>query len=194
MRSAWLLLLVLALPSGAATLDKLIAADKLRVTSWLEPAEGIVVGQEVRLLIEVSTPRWFAGGTRIASPEVDSLVTLRRNDFAINLSRREAGDTWVIQRWELELYPQREGDFRLPPVTLQLAVNDEDAGIVRGEVQTAPLAFSTAIPAAMRGIERELEWLTSMRHWKSASAWTAFPPRWCVGMRSREFWRSGLPM
>lgn len=156
MRAAWLLLWLLALPSSAATLAELLAADKLRVTSWVEPAEGIVVGQEVRLLIEVSTPRWFAGGTRITAPEVDGLVTLRRNDFAINLSRRENGDTWVIQRWELELYPQREGSFSLPPVTLQLAVNDEDAGIVRGDIQTGALAFSAATPAAMREIDRWL--------------------------------------
>lgn len=156
MRAACLVLLLLSLPAGAATLEGLLAADKLRVTTWLEPAEGIVLGQEVRLVIEVSTPRWFAGGTRITAPETDGLVILRRNDFAVNLSRREAGDTWVIQRWELELYPQREGAFRLPPVSLQLAVNDEDAGIVRGEIQTEALGFSAATPAAMRGLERWL--------------------------------------
>lgn len=156
MRTGWLMLLLLALPSSAATLDELRAADKLRVSTWVEPEAGIVLGQEVRLVIEVSTPRWFAGGTRIKAPEVDGLVILRRNDFAINLSRREGADTWVIQRWELELYPQREGNFALPPVRLQLAVNDEDAGIVRGEIQTGPLAFSAATPEAMRGIERWL--------------------------------------
>jgi hypothetical protein len=150
------LLLLLALPAAAETLDSLANADKLRVASWLEPAEGIVVGQEVRLVIEVSTPRWFAGGTRITAPEVDGVVILRRNEFALNLSRREAGNTWVVQRWEHELYPQRGGNFSLPPILLELAVNDADAGIVRGQLQTGPLAFSATVPAAMTGLERWL--------------------------------------
>ena len=145
------LLLLLALPASAGTLDSLLAEDRLRVASWLEPAEEIVVGQEVRLVIEVSTPRWFAGGTRIGAPEIDGLVVLRRNEFALNLSRREAGDTWVVQRWELELYPQRSGEFALPPIQLELAVNDAEAGILRGQVQTEPLAFRVQLPAAMAG-------------------------------------------
>lgn len=155
MRILWLLLL-LALPASAGPLDSLLADDRLRVTSWLEPAQDVAVGQELRLVIEVSTPRWFAGGTRINTPEVDGLVVLRRNEFALNLSRREAGDTWVVQRWELELYPQRSGEFALPPIALELAVNDADAGIVRGEVQTVPLDFRAVLPAAMAGSGRWL--------------------------------------
>jgi hypothetical protein len=150
------LLLLLALPATATTLEELAAADKLRIDSWLEPIENIATGQEVRLVIEVSTPRWFAGGTRITAPEVNGVVVLRRNEFALNLSRREEGVTWVVQRWELELYPQREGDFTLPPLQLELAVNDADAGIVRGELLTRPLAFSASTPAAMAGLERWL--------------------------------------
>jgi hypothetical protein len=151
MRGLSLLLLCLALPAGAADLETLVAADKLRVTSWLEPVRDIAVGQEVKLAIEVSTPRWFAGGTRITPPEVDGVVILRRNEFAFNISRREAGTTWVVQRWELELYPQRAGTFRLPPVALELAVNDADAGIVRGTVLTDTLAFDARVPPAMEG-------------------------------------------
>ncbi len=151
-----MLLLLLAPTCLADGLDTLLAEDRLRISSWLQPAENIVQGQEVRLLIEVSTPRWFAGGTGIKAPEVPGLLILRRNEFAVNLSRREAGATWVVQRWQLELYPQREGAFELPPVTLALAVNDATLGIVRGTVETGPQAFSVAVPAAMAGVSRWL--------------------------------------
>ncbi len=152
-----LLLLVLFAPSCLATgLDTLLAEDRLRIRSWLQPAEGIVQGQEVRLLIEVSTPRWFAGGTGIKAPDVPGLLIMRRNEFAVNLSRREAGVTWVVQRWQLELYPQREGNFSVPPVALTLAVNDADLGIVRGTVETGPLTFAASVPAVLADTPRWL--------------------------------------
>ncbi len=150
----WLCLLLLwTQPAAATTVDELMKDDKLRLSSRLEPAEGIVVGQEVRMLIEVSTPRWFAGGTRIALPEVDNLVVLRRDEFATNLSRREQGVTWVVQQWQLELYPQRAGRYFVPAVTLELAVNDAEAGIVRGRLQTEPLTLEALIPEALRGLD-----------------------------------------
>ena len=156
-----LLLTLLALHaagSWATGLDELTAADKLRLRAWVTPEDNIVVGQEVRMIIEISTPRWFAGGTRITLPDVDNVVVLRRNEFATNLSRREGDTTWVVQQWQLELYAQRPGRFLVPPVALELAVNDADAGIVRGSMATETLSFSAAVPAALQGVE---SWLAA---------------------------------
>jgi hypothetical protein len=135
------------------TLDTLIESGQLRLDSWLEPAGDVVVGQEVQLTIEVSTQRWFAGGTTIRHPDVENLVVLRRDDFANNLSRREGAITWVIQRWNLELYPQVAGRFQLPPLELELAVNDASAGVVSGSLKTAPIAFDARIPAVLEKVE-----------------------------------------
>jgi hypothetical protein len=148
----WLLLLLLAPCVGATTLQQLMDEDQLRLNSWLTPASDIVPGQEVQLTIEISTRRWFAGGTRIKLPEVPQLVVLQRDQFANNLSRREEGGTWVIQRWHLELYPQRAGEFEVPPINLELAVNDARAGIVQGKLVSKALAFSAVLPAALQGI------------------------------------------
>ena len=152
------LLLVMTAPAAATTLDSLMAEDKLRLRAWLGPEGDLVVGQEVRLTIEIATPRWFAGGTRIKAPEVPNLVVLRRNDFATNLSRRENGATWVLQQWQLELYPQRPGRYTIPPVALELAVNDAEAGIVRGTLMTPALEFETSIPAALEALD---EWFAT---------------------------------
>ena len=54
----------------ATSLEGLLESDQLRLRSWLQPEADIVVGEEVRLTIEVATRRWFAGGTRIRPPEV----------------------------------------------------------------------------------------------------------------------------
>jgi hypothetical protein len=153
-RTGFLLLLVmLAAPAGASTLQQLMAEDKLRLTSWLSPPESIVIGQEVRLIIEVSTPRWFAGGTRIVLPEVADAVVLRRNEFATNISRREGATTWVVQQWQLELYPQQPGRYRVPEIDLGLAVNDADHGIVRGALATTSLEFVAVVPDILAGVD-----------------------------------------
>ena len=94
---------LLAANCQAASLQDLVDRGDLRVRSWLTPAEDIVVGQEVQLTIEVSTQRWFAGGTRIETPEIPNLVILRRDQFANNLNQREGAVSWVMQRWNLQL-------------------------------------------------------------------------------------------
>ena len=135
------------------TLADLQAADQLRLRIWLEPLGSVVVGEEVQVAIEVATRRWFAGGTRIRLPEVDGLIILRRDQFATNQSRREGEVTWVVQQWHLELYPQRAGNFTLPALSLELAVNDATAGVVRGSVETEALSFAARIPAALSELE-----------------------------------------
>jgi hypothetical protein len=137
-----------------------MAEDRLRLNAWLEPETDIVVGQEVRMTVELATPRWFAGGTRITLPEINHVIVFSRNQFATNFSRREGATTWVVQRWQLELYPQTAGRFRVPPLAVELAVNDAEAGIVRGRVNSPPLEFSASVPAALAATG---EWLATPR-------------------------------
>jgi hypothetical protein len=153
--------LLLAVSGGLAwstTLDSLLGSDQLRLQARLQPEQGVVVGQEVRLTVEVATRRWFAGGTRLRPPDIPNLVILQRDQFATNQTRREAGTTWVVQQWHLELYPRRAGTFELPPVTVSLAINDAEAGVVSGELQTPPLAFTAGIPPGAEAID---DWLAT---------------------------------
>lgn len=161
MKLKWLLVPYLSLLStlcGATTLQELMQGDQLRLRSWLQPAQTIVVGEEVKLIIEVSTRRWFAGGTRIQHPEIAHLVVLQRDQFATNLSRQEQGHTWVVQQWALELYPQQAATFKVPSLRLELAVNDAKAGIVRGSLQTQALEFVATVPELLAGVE---SWLAT---------------------------------
>lgn len=159
-RLAVIFSLLVALPVTAGTLQSLMSEDRLRLRAWLTPETEIVVGQEVRLTLELSTPRWFAGGTRIALPEIRNAIVLRRNQFATNFSRREGGTTWVVQQWQIELYPQAARQFRVPPLTLELAVNDAQAGIVRGQIESQPLEFTASIPTALQAVDA---WLATPR-------------------------------
>ena len=103
-----------------SSIEELEASGHLHIESALTPQNGIVPGQKVTLTLEIATDRWFAGGTRIGIPEVPGLVILQTEQFASNASETHNGQTWAIQRWTLDVFPQRAGDFTIGPIPLQL--------------------------------------------------------------------------
>ena len=160
MRAA-LLILLLGLPllTLADSLDELLASGELDIQTSITPAQGAVPGQHMRLTIEVATQRWFSGGTRIRLPEAPGLIILQTDQFAANASERRGATTWVIQRWGLDIFPQRAGSFTVPPVELQIQVNTA-AGNVSGSTQTEAQSFEVVMPAALEEAE---SWVAAPR-------------------------------
>lgn len=136
----------------ATTVAELQAASRLQVRTWLTPADDIVPGQQVRLTLEIATDRWFAGGTRLEIPEVPGLVILQTDNFAANASESRQGQSWVIQRWTLEVYPQRDANFSLPPIIASVSINN-DGETVQGQLSGPALEFSARRPEALQRAE-----------------------------------------
>jgi hypothetical protein len=156
--SLWTLAIGCSSLTFGNSIEALEASGRLRIESALTPQAHIVPGQKVTLTIEIATDRWFSGGTRIGIPEVPGLVILQTEQFASNASENHKGETWAIQRWTLDIFPQRAGDFTLEPIPVQLQVNSGAEGDIQGEVHSPPLHFSASIPASLAGI----------RHWVAA--------------------------
>lgn len=131
------------------TLATLLSEGSLQVASTISPSAAVVPGQKLNMQLEIATARWFGGGTRIALPEVPGLVMLQTESFASNSSEQRMGATWVVQRWTLDVYPQRAGQFTIPPLIVTLTVNDETAGNIEGEIEAPGVSFSAAIPEAL---------------------------------------------
>ena len=145
-----LLLVLISQPSWAeGELEQLLADGKLTIKSRLDHRGILVPGQRAKMIIEVATSNWFNGGTRIRLPEVSGLVILQTDQFAANASETRNGTTWVVQRWTIDLYPQRAGDFTVPPMTLTLKVNGGELGNLEGEATSPALAFSVSLPASL---------------------------------------------
>jgi hypothetical protein len=147
-----MLAFALLAPLAAAesrTLATLVSERSLQVASTISPSTAVVPGQKLKLQLEIATARWFGGGTRIALPEVPGLVILQTESFASNSSEQRMGATWVMQRWTLDVYPQRAGQFTIPPLTVTLSVNDETAGNIKGEIEVPGVSFTAAIPEAL---------------------------------------------
>ncbi|MCX2979721.1 hypothetical protein EYC98_02460 [Halieaceae bacterium IMCC14734] len=152
-----LLVLLLLVWHGTATaksLEDLLQSGELEINSWIKPNASIVVGQELELTVEIATQRWFSGGTRLKLPEAPGLIVLRRDQFANNLNRTKNGVSWVAQRWTIQLYAQREGEFNVPGIELELAVNDASAGIIRGTTRSEALSFQALLPPGLSAADR----------------------------------------
>ncbi len=153
-RLAPLLLVLCVFGAGASDDDiaALLREGRLTIASDIRPAAGVVPGQKLTLEIEIATDSWFSGGTRIRVPEVPGLVILQTGQFAANATEQRGGATWVVQRWALDVYPQRAGTFTVGPVALQLAVGGS-AGTVEGGATSPPVSFSAALPESLKAVD-----------------------------------------
>ena len=137
--------------SGAAAgqLEELRRAGRLDISAGIQPTTGIVPGQRARLTLEIATDRWFTGGTRISIPEVPGLVILQTEQFASNASETRDGQTWVIQRWTLDVFAQRAGSFTIPPIALQLQVNADEQGDIQGQTFSPQTRMDVTLPDSL---------------------------------------------
>ena len=146
-------MLACCLPALATTVADLQAEGRLQLRSWLVPARDIAPGQQLKLNLEIATDRWFTGGTRIQIPEVPGLVILQTDSFASNSSEQRNGQSWVVQRWSLEVYPQRAGNFSIPPLNARIKVSAEGGDSVTGQVTGPALEFSVTRPDALARVD-----------------------------------------
>ncbi|MGR5359556.1 BatD family protein [Vibrio mediterranei] len=146
-------LLMFSVQSNATmTLNELERAGGVEIKSWLSKgaaaAEPAAIREQVILYIEVSTPRWFTGGTRISAFGMPDLIVKQRNQLATNYTERKNGQTWSRQRWEITLYPQQSGEYRLPKVPVRIQVSAPDGTNVQGTLYTKPMSLFTQLPDA----------------------------------------------
>ena len=153
--SKWMLLVTMLFSAWLAASDEALQQQlnngELQINSWVEPADA-AVSQQVELIIEVATQRWFAGGTTIGNVEIDGVVVLKREKFATNSSRRENGQSIAVQNWTITLYPQRAGNYIVPPVPLTVTVAAASGESIRGTVYTEPQSFSASVPTSMQAL------------------------------------------
>jgi len=150
----------------SASVEELLSGRHLEISSELVPASDIVPGQRVELAITIATDRWFTGGTRLEIPEVAGLVILQTNDFASNSSENRNGQSWIIQRWSLDIFPQREGPFTIPAITAMVKVAGLDSNQLEGELHSPELRFQTVIPDSLARVEH---WVAAPRYKVSQS-------------------------
>ncbi|MFB9136938.1 hypothetical protein ACFSJQ_24400 [Vibrio olivae] len=151
-----LLWILLAMPGAHA-------AEELSVKAWLgsqqQSEQSYSVRQQVILVIDVGTTRWFTGGTQISAIDVPNLMSKQRNTLATNYTERIDDQTWSRQHWELTLYPQVSGDYVIPPIAVTVTVSGSDGKSIEKTLYTQPLSFSAQLPSGE--LTQEESWLAS---------------------------------
>ncbi|MGR5470585.1 BatD family protein, partial [Vibrio astriarenae] len=78
---------------NAQDIQDLQRSNNVELLAWVgkpgvdadtKEAPKFSVNEQVMLYIEVATPRWFTGGTRIGSVEVPNVIAKQRNQLATN--------------------------------------------------------------------------------------------------------------
>lgn len=150
----FLLWLVIAAPGVfSSTVGELQESGRLQLRTSLSKVSSVVPGEQIKLILEIATDRWFGGGTRIEVPEVPGLVILQTENFASNSSEVREGTNWVVQRWTLDVYAQREGTFTIPPISAQIKVSEAGGALIEGQVTGPALEFSATRPESLRRAE-----------------------------------------
>lgn len=154
--------------ANAANIFDLQKSGDVELIAWIgeKPRSGdkivptkVSVNEQVILNIEVATPRWLTGGTRIGSIEIPNVIAKQRNQLAINYTERVSGTTWSRQRWEVTLYPMTSGDFVIPTVPVRIQVSAPDGSSVGGTLYTQPIKFEASLPSGL--LNDESPWFSA---------------------------------
>ena len=170
----WLLSIALMLScifpavASAADIYDLQKSGDVELIAWVgeKPKSGdkitpakVSVNEQVILNIEVATPRWLTGGTRIGSIEIPNVIAKQRNQLATNYTERVDGTTWSRQRWEVTLYPMTSGEFVIPTVPVRIQVSAPDGSNVGGTLYTQPIKFEASLPSGL--LSDESPWFSA---------------------------------
>ncbi|WP_421999192.1 hypothetical protein [Reyranella sp.] len=132
------LLLALALVSVAWP-----AAAQVIVRTTLKPDHDVVIGQHVRLLVDVL----YAGGMprppRVALPDMPGAQVLRYETQATTLHERVDEEDRIGQRFEFALFPRRGGRLEIPAPQVTLF---DRAGGETGRVEGSPVTLDVTVP------------------------------------------------
>lgn len=170
----WLLSMTLILSwfspfvASAADIFDLQKSGDVELIAWVgeKPKSGdkitptkVSVNEQVILNIEVATPRWLTGGTRIGSIEIPNVIAKQRNQLATNYTERVNGTTWSRQRWEVTLYPMTSGEFVIPNVPVRIQVSAPDGSNVGGTLYTQSIKFEASLPSGL--LDNESPWFSA---------------------------------
>lgn len=134
------LLLLLAVPMVAFAQTP---AEPPVVRTNLDPTDGIVIGQPVRLNVAVLFPGEMQHPPLVSVPEAAGAQILRFETQAVTVRDRIDGRDYVGQSFEFVIFPRRGGDITVPAPAITLLARDGDP---TGSAVGTATRFSVSIP------------------------------------------------
>lgn len=120
------------------------------VRSHVEPQAGAVVGQHMRIMIDVLFKNQMPRPPRVTIAETPGAQILRLETQATTINDTIDGQSYVGQRFEFALYPRRSGTITVPPASITLLdANGDEVGTLKGQkLQTEVVVPKGVDPSA----------------------------------------------
>lgn len=134
--------LVLIAASAAAQSD----GGGVVVRTTLKPESGAVIGQHVRLLVDVLFPGEMPRPPRVSMPDAPGAQIVRYETQATTMNERIEGREFVGQRFEFSLYPRRGGALDVPAPLVTLLDRQGDAS---GHLSGKASRLDVTVPAGV---------------------------------------------
>jgi hypothetical protein len=138
------------------------------VRTSLDPAKP-VIGQHVRLVVEVLFPDRMPAPPQVVTPQAPGLQIFRFESQGLTMRDTIEGQRFVGQRFEFALYPRRAGTLAVPPVEIRLMDRSGDVtGKAAGEAQTLTVSGPLGVDPGHPSIASHKVTLTES--WERAAA------------------------
>jgi hypothetical protein len=122
------------------------------VRARCDPADHIVVGQPVRVIVEVLVPNYFTGVANFPEFEIKNAIVVAPQETPQNFSEQVNGSSFAGIRQTYMVYPETAGDFRLPPAPVGVTYADSPPHSAQANVTLPPLAFHASVPKGATGL------------------------------------------
>jgi hypothetical protein len=138
--------IALTLLFASATAWAQAPAGQPLVRTKLIPAEGVVIGQPVRLDVEVLFPGDMSYPPLASVPEAKGAQIMRFETQATTIRDRVEGQDYVGKNFEFILFPRRGGEIAVPaPHITVLDHKGDPAGSVEGQATRLDVAIPAGI-------------------------------------------------
>lgn len=123
------------------------------VRAHLEPARDVLVGEPVRMSVTVYVPNYFTGSPDFPEFEMEGAVIVLPQDRPENSNTEIGGVRYAGITETYVIYPQRAGDFHLPPVQLTVPFASAPPKSTVAKVSLPAITFRADVPAAAKGMD-----------------------------------------
>lgn len=127
------------------------ARPLLRVT--ITPKANVIVGQPVRIAVEVLVPNYFTGAPEFPQFELENAIVVLPEEDAEHTNTTSGGVSFAGIRRTYIVYPEQPGEFRLPPAEIAVSYSSEPPKATTAQLPLPPAIFSAVIPKEAQGLD-----------------------------------------
>ncbi len=167
------LFLLIASATGLCTENSSDNVSDILIRAAVTPKENIVVGQRVILHVDVLAIDGWAQVKRVRDFSVEGTQVIRYESQGTRLNETIQGQAYTGQRYQLSLFPRREGTITIPsiPVEVEISRWGSKSGKASKRVQTPEVTFQVEIPPGAEGVSGLISTpgLTATQRWEPES-------------------------